>query len=179
MSHWATPGEQFAELFRSFAGQAWRWERQGTYRQPDEAAAWRRWRAGELDELEWLRPWLDQVRTATQQGRTFARVRVFSEPPTEYQRWQLDITPANLAAGEDMRVLTEHQARSLELPEHDFWLFDDARVAVMYFDDEQFAGAEIVSDPPAVDRYRTWKARAWQDAVPFATYVEQFSQRSR
>lgn len=179
MSSWIEPGDEFAALFRSFAGQAWRWECQGTYRQPDESAAWQRWRAGEPDELEWLRPWLENVREATRQGRGFARVRVFSERLTEYQRWQIDVTPVNLDAGEDVRVLTESQANALELPDQDFWLFDDARVAVLHFEDERFAGTEIVSDPDAVWRYRTWKARAWQHAVPFATYVQEFSQRSR
>lgn len=171
-------GERLAELFQTFTTQAWRWECQGTYRQPAEAEAWRRWRAGESDDLAWLRPWLRQVQEATRGGRGFARVRVFGEPPTEYQRWQIDLSPENIAAGEDMRVLTASQAGALALPDQDFWLFDDECVALMYFEDEQFAGIEIITEPGEVDRYRRWKALAWHDAVSFHSYVHQHPQRS-
>lgn len=178
MTNRLASGDTLAELFRTFARQAWRWECQGTYRQPAEAEPWRRWRAGEKDDLEWLSPWLSQVRTATRDGRGFARVRVFGEPPTEYQRWQIDLSPENIAAGEDMRVLTESQARALALPGQDFWLFDDERVALMYFEDEQFVGIEVITEPSEVARYRRWKMLAWHHAVYFRSYVRQHRQRS-
>lgn len=174
-----SPGDDFDELFRSFRHEAWRWECQGTYREPDEAEPWRRWRQGEPDDLEWLRPWLDEVRTAVCAGKTFARVRVFDEPLTEYQRWQVDVSAANVGAGEDMRILTRNQARYLRLPDHDFWLFDEANLARMHFEAGQFVGPEIVTSPAEVDRYRRWKAIAWQHAVPFDVYVQRISQRSR
>ncbi len=174
-----SPGDEFDELFRSFRREAWRWECKGTYREPDEAQPWRRWTQGEADNLEWLRPWLDEVQAAACEGKTFARVRVFDKPLTEYQRWQLDVSAANIGAGEDMRILSRNQTRYLRLPDHDFWLFDDAAVARMKFDEGQFVGAEIVTDSADVDRYRRWKAIAWQHAVPFTVYVQRMSQRSR
>ena len=179
MTAWIEPGAEFAELLRSFRTEAWRWESQGTYRQPAEEEPWRRWRAGEPDSLDWLRPWLDDVRAATRSGRRFARVRVFHQPPTEYQRWQLDVTPVNISAGEDMRVLTASQAVDLALPAHDFWLLDDTRVARMHFHDQQFVGAELIDDPDEVDLYREWKRTAWDHAVPFADYMHDATQRSR
>ncbi|GAA0527951.1 hypothetical protein GCM10011581_40810 [Saccharopolyspora subtropica] len=179
MSSWALPGAELDELLRSFRHRAWRWECQGTYRQPAEAEPWRRWRAGEPDDLAWLRPWLDQVAAATRAGRRFARVRVFREPPTEYQRWQLDVSPANIAAGEDVRVLTAGRARALGLPNRDFWLFDEDRVALMHFENQQFAGTEIIAAPEEVNRYRTWRDVASDHAIPFMAYLHDLTQRSR
>ncbi len=170
--------EELDELFTSFSRQAWRWECQGTYRQPGEVEPWRRWREGEHDDLEWLRPWLLNVEAATNRGRYFQRVRVFSEPPTEYQRWQIDVSPANIAAGEEFRVLTASRASALELPTQDFWVFDDDRVALMYFEDEQFVGHRILTEPDEVERYRQYKALAWREAVPFAEYLREPTLRS-
>jgi hypothetical protein len=179
VSDWVEPGADFGTLLTSFIHEAWRWERQGTYRQPEEAEPWARWSRGETDDLEWLNPWLAEVRAATREGRAFKRVRVLDEPLTEYQRWQLDVTPANIAAGEEVRLLFRGQVGQLGLPDHDFWLFDDAAVARMSYDQEQFAGAQLITHPAEVDRYRRWKEVAWHDAVSFAEYVQRQSQRSR
>lgn len=179
MSSWVLPGAEFDELLRSFGHRAWRWECQGTYHQPAEAEPWRRWRAGEPDDLAWLRPWLNDVAAATRAGRIFSRVRVFHEPPTEYQRWQLDVTPANIAAGEDMRVLTQAEASALGLPARDFWLFDESRVALMYFENQRFAGTEIIASPQEVNRYRAWRDIACDHAIPFMAYLQDLTQRSR
>lgn len=165
-------GEDFANLFRQFSHSAWRWEAQGTYHQPGEVEPWQRWREGHpvLADLEWLRPWLDDVRTATQAGKRFERVRMMTEPPTEYLRWQLEVTPANIEAGEIMRILPESVARSLRLPDHDFWLFDDERVAVLHFTVDDLKGAEIITDPAAVSQYRSWRDLAIRHSVPFDEY---------
>jgi hypothetical protein len=167
-------GEGFADLFRSFSRTAWRWEAQGTYHQPDEVEPWQRWRDGEpaLTDLEWLRPWLDQIRTSTQAGKRFERVRMMTEPPTEYLRWQLEVTPANIEAGEIIHILPESQGRELGLPREDFWLFDDERLAVLHFTSDDMKGAEIITDPATVARYRTWRDLATEHAVAFEDYAK-------
>ena len=118
------------------------------------------------------------VEAATSRGRYFRRVRVFCQPPTEYQRWQIDVSPANIAAGEEFRILTESRAATLELPNQDFWMFDDQQVALMYFEDEQFVGHKIVTEPDEVERYRQYKAIAWRQAAPFADYLREPTLRS-
>lgn len=167
---WIEPGEDFARLFETFESSAWRWEAQTVYIEPGEAQHWQRWRDGQPDDLEWMRSWLDLIRSTVAGGKSFGRVRVFSEPPTEYLRWQAEITPHNVAAGEDIRALTEAQARDLRLPTWDFWLFDDCWVAWLHFGDNGLAGASLTDDSATVARCRTWRERALRHAVPFPEY---------
>lgn len=170
---WIEPGEQFGRLFTSVDRWAWRWECQTVYRSASEAEPLRRWREGLPDDLRWMRPWLDMLREATESGKRFARVRVFPEPPTEYLRWQSALTtPHNIAAGEDIRVITAAQARELGLPGEDFWLFDDARVVWLHFgDDHALTGATLTDDPATVSRCRAWRDLAVRHAVPFEDYA--------
>lgn len=167
-------GEDFADLFRRFSRSAWRWEAQGIYRQPDEVEPWQRWREGipVLADLEWLRPWLAEVQAATTAGKRFERVRMMTAPPTEYLCWQMEVSPANIEAGEVIHILSEPQARALGLPQNDFWLFDDERVAVLHFTLNDLKGAEIITDPAMVARYRTWRDLAMQHAIAFEDYAK-------
>lgn len=80
------------------------------------------------------------------------------------------VLPHNVAAGEDIRVLTEAQARDLRLPTWDFWLFDDCWVAWLHFGDHGLAGASLTDDSVTVARCRTWRERALRYAVPFPEY---------
>jgi hypothetical protein len=166
-------GEGFADLFRQFSRSAWRWEAQGIYRQPDEVEPWQRWRDGVpvATDRDWLAPWLDMVRTATKAGKRFERVRKITDPITEYLRWQMDVTPANIDAGEDIRLMSEAEANRLGLPAEDFWLFDDEQVAVLHFGPSDLDGAEIITDPATVARYQTWREVAWRQAVTFEQYT--------
>jgi hypothetical protein len=127
-----------------------------------EQEDFRRFLAGEPltepPDLDWFRPWLDQIREVTSQGRAVQRIRILADPPTDYQRWELWATPYNAAAGEDIRFLTRSQATELGLPSGDWWLFDDTRLAVMRFDDEgRPLGGTIVTDPDVVARHRHWR----------------------
>lgn len=169
------PVDELDQLFESFTREAWRWECQGTYWQPNDEAAWNHWRKGEPYDLDWMGPWLDEVRAANDAGKTIARVRVYDVPMTAYERWQVQVTPANVDAGEDIRILTRQQAQRLDLPDHDFWLFDDGVAARMHFEQEQFVGSELVTEPAELARYLRWKNIACQNAVSFAAYVQKSS----
>ncbi|MGH3631155.1 MAG: DUF6879 family protein [Sciscionella sp.] len=165
-------GQQWAALFSTFERSAWRWEHQGTYYEPNEVEPWRKFRDGEPDELEWMADWLAGVRSATDAGRTFGRVRVITDPPTDYLRWEMHLARVNIEAGEDIRVLGEHQARELALPEVDFWLFDDTLVAVMHFSDEGFTHATLHDEPEAVQRYRDIRDTALAHARVFTADMQ-------
>jgi hypothetical protein len=59
---------------------------------------------------------LDIVRAAVACGVTFRRVRVVSEPLSEYMLWEHACTGTNVQAGEDVRWLPRTNAADLLLP---------------------------------------------------------------
>lgn len=163
---------EFVELFDTFTESAWRLEIQGTYDEPEEREPLRRFLAGEPDDLEWMSDWFAWIREITLAGRQFGRVRVLVEPPTDYQRFELGLlTPPAVDAGEDIRVLPADRVHELRLPLHDFWLFDDARAAVIHFGPEGVAGAELLDDDAAVQPFREIRDRAWDASVPYREWA--------
>lgn len=163
-------GEEFAALFSSFDETAWHLETRGAYCIAEEQDAFARFLAGQPVGLDWFRPWLDQIRDLTTRGRRIGRVRLLSDPPTDYQRFELWGTPHNIAAGEQVFTLPAAAAHRLGLPEHDFWLFDSERVVVSHFtDDGQLVGDELFTDAATVDAHCRWWDVAVAHAVPYRT----------
>lgn len=164
-------GESWGRAFREFRVSAWRWEAQGVYREPDEQEPLRQFLAGEDVDMAFMDDWLQGVRDATAHGRKFGRVRVLTEPLTDYLRFELSFTPLNVNAGEDVRVLPESRRRELDLPSDDFWLFDDEWAALMHFGDEGFTHADVITDAPTLDQFREIRDLGWKDAVPFSEHM--------
>lgn len=157
-------GEPFAALFDTWHTAAWRWECQGEYHEPDEQEPFARWRRGEGDHA-WIRPWTDRVRAWRRTGKTFGRVRMLTEPLTEYLRWMLDVTPTNIEAGEDIRWIEEGRARELGAPRYDFYLLDD-RVVILQFDERGVSGADLIDDADVVRQHQAWRDLVWPLAIP-------------
>ncbi|MGI8307792.1 DUF6879 family protein [Saccharopolyspora hattusasensis] len=164
-------GEDFGRLFETFTRSAWRWECQAEYREPHEAEAFRQFLASETPDMSFTTEWLANVRQATAAGRRFERVRVLTEPLTDYLRFEMFAASDNAAAGEDIRVMSTAAAAEYNLPDHDFWLFDDELVAIMHFDTHGMIAAELVDDADTVARHRRWRGIAWSHAAPFETVL--------
>lgn len=160
------PRAQVRGLFRTFRRTVFRLETQGVYREAVEAEPLRRFLAGEPPDDTWVQPWLDLVRHATAANRRFQRVRVLTEPLTDYLWFEMDLAlRCNIPAGEDIRALSVSQARAVGLPEGiDFWMFDDDRVGLAHFGDHGMLGLEMIHEPAAVSQYRQWRDRAWNAA---------------
>ncbi|BAU84115.1 hypothetical protein SLA_3201 [Streptomyces laurentii] len=95
--------------------------------------------------------WRENVRLQVAAGKRFERVRLVDEPLTEGQAFLLTSGLGNVAAGEDIRVLTRAEAEELELPEWDFWLFDSRTLVRMHIDEtDTTVGVELIEDPEAV-----------------------------
>lgn len=110
--------------------------------------------------------WLAMVRQAAAAGRRFTRVRVVSQPMTDYQRFSHAVARRNNEAGEDIRYLARDLAEAARLPDHDYWLFDSRKLAIMHFsDDDQFQGAEIIEDPAVIVQHNYWRDVAWHHAT--------------
>jgi hypothetical protein len=139
-------------------------ETRDQYKSGNEADALRQFIAGESVDMGWFSNWLTMIREATQEGRRFSRVRVVSTPLTDYSRFGIFCSEYTNAAGEDIRYLTRDQAG--DLPDYDFWLFDSRKLVKMLFDDdENFLGAEVVDDSTTIVDHNYWRDAAWHKAV--------------
>jgi len=134
-----------------------------------------RWLAGEFDELpvvDGRRVWLDRLRRTTAAGALWQRTRVVREPPTIGQRFLVMVGNQSVEAGEDIRYLQRDRANDLDLPAHDFWLFDDKRLAFLWYTaDDRTLGAQVVTEPSVVRQHRWWLDQAFAAAAPLAEYV--------
>lgn len=167
-----TPAE-FGALWDDFQHTAFKLEGRDQYDVPSEKESLGRFLAGQPDPERATRPWLVKMKAATTAGKRIERVRIVTEPHTDYVRWLLAGNPLNAAAGEDIRYLPRPRATKHDLPEHDFILFDSARLVLLNFDDaDRPLQHELVTDPEIVVRHCQWRDAAWHYAVPYELYAE-------
>jgi hypothetical protein len=164
-------GEAWSRYFRDFARSAFRLELHQIYTMPGEADELRRFRAGERPPEGYHYGWLDTMAEARRAGKTVRRVRVVRRPLTDYIRYEFTWGFVfNVEAGEDIRVLDLTDTPGPDLPDHDFWLFDDTTVVkLLYRPDGTQIGRELLANPN-LDAYLDWRDAAWQAAVPFRDY---------
>ena len=160
--------EEFAALLRSVWRSSWRWECQGEY--AVDLPEVERWRAGlPIVETDEDRAWLTHLRRLREVGIPFQRVRMLTEPLTDYLAWMVQAIGPNVAAGEDVRWLQERDARMLGLPSDDFYILDDERVATLRFTDGKvLTGVEVDDDPAVLEQHRAWRRVAWTAATAHA-----------
>jgi hypothetical protein len=157
------------QLFESFRSSAFRLECLPSYAviEDDESEAFHLWLAGELPPKK-EREWPKLCASAVAARKSMQRVRLVSEPLSDYLRFEMDWGyPANVAAGEDIRILDHEPAGLLKV---DFWLFDDATaVALEYDDDGRFLRAVTAE---TVEPYRQAKELALASSEPLSRYLE-------
>lgn len=164
--------EDFRRLCETFEQTAFRLETRDRYVDEEEQEPLRRFLAGESPDDAWFMDWYEAVEQIVAEGRRMERVRVVSEPHSEYARFGMDLARRlNIPSGEDIRYLPRSRAQELGLPDEDFWLFDSSRVAVLRFDGDVLLGAELVTDPAEVLKRCQWRDVAWHYAIPLDEYV--------
>jgi Family of unknown function (DUF6879) len=164
-------GPDFRRFVRGYQHTAFRLEIRDRYNEPGEAEPLQRFLAGESIG-DWYEDWEELQRRWAAEGKRMTRVRVVSEPHTDYIRFGLLLAGLSAAVGEDIRYLPRDQAKDLDLPGYDFWLIDSTRVAILRFsDDDALLGAEIHDDPVLVVRHCYYRDVAWQHAIPYAEYA--------
>jgi hypothetical protein len=132
------------------------------------------WKAGvredPMDRAGWL-PFHEIVERATARGVRFRRARIVSEPVTDYIRFEYDVTPSNIAVGEEVRWLPRPRASSVALPGNDFWVFDDRLIRFGHFaGDGEFLYHEMVDDPATVKLCVSAFDAVWERATPHQNY---------
>jgi hypothetical protein len=153
-------------------GRAFHLEQRDAYNVTGEDEPFRRWLHGEPDDYAWHADWLSFVRQATAAGVLVQRVRLASVPHTDYVRWGLDVSPLNIAAGEDIRYLPRHLAAGITLPEEDYWLLDDDTLILSVFSaDGRTGGFAWPPGPGLLGQCREVRDQVLERAVPYARYV--------
>lgn len=163
--------EEFGRLLATFGHSAFRLETQAAYALSYERDDFDRFLAGSPvppPEVDWWHPWLDRMAVMTREGKTVSRVRVLTEPPSDYQRWELWAAPWHAEAGERIRYMPHSRAERLGLPlDHDWWLLDNERLIVMHHTPAgEIESNELITDPGIIARYREWRELAVRNAIP-------------
>ncbi|MFI7394001.1 DUF6879 family protein [Streptomyces tendae] len=163
--------DEFDRLFSTFEHTAWRLETRRRFASDEATPEWAQFEAGQPIDWDYDDDWCRNVRAQTAQGKRFERVRLVDDPITPGQLYLRSNAARNCAVGEDIRNLSRAQADDLHLPAEDFWLFDSRLVARLLFDDDdQLTGAELITEPAAVNRYCQARDAAWHHAVPYAQF---------
>lgn len=162
--------DPFPDLLRSCTREAFHLEVRDSYGVAVESEPLRAFLSGgPEDDYEWFGPWRSLVEATTRRGVAVRRVRVVTEPLTDYHRWMLTVTPENIKAGEDIRYLPRQRAG--RAPAEDYWLLDDDRVAFHARDaDGRGLGLVVTTDPWIVDYCVDVKQRLWERATRFDDY---------
>ncbi|MBF9066570.1 DUF6879 family protein [Streptacidiphilus fuscans] len=168
------------DLFDTFERAALRLETQPSYLVDAEQEEYAQFLAtGAVEDEEPDRRWRRQMRAARDTGRQVARVRLIDEPPADYQRFLIACNRFNDEDGEDIRYLNYRRADELDLPREDFWLFDDATLLRMRFDElGRPLDKELVdNDPAAAKQARDWLALAMKHATPYRDLAKELFAR--
>ncbi|BDM66664.1 hypothetical protein HEK616_01510 [Streptomyces nigrescens] len=166
----------FEELFRQAKHSAVHLEMRDGYMRSDPSfISWQHDPGSLLSEWDpESRPWLALMQEITDRGVEVRRARVFSEPMSDYLRFEHCLTPANIAAGEQVRWLPRRRASDLALPGNDFWLFDDSLVVFLHFTGEgelsPEGDEERTAEPSVVRLCSAAFESVWRRAVPHEEY---------
>lgn len=165
------PDEGFPDLLRTCKREAFHLEVLDTYAEPNEHEPFRRFLADEPDDYAWFQPWTELIQETTSRGVAVTRVRIVTEPHTDYTRFALAVAALNVRAGEDIRYLPRHHAG--EVPSDDYWLLDDETVVFSAFGESGGWSGAATTDPHIAAYCRGLRARFWPLATPFPEYVTQ------
>jgi hypothetical protein len=165
------PGQHdFKTLLAHTTSSLIRFEMRDAYDETETGfAEWRE--TGDLSAYDW-EDHLDMVRASTARGVRWRRVRIVSEPLSEYMQWEYALTDANIEAGEDIRWLPRTQAADLMVPAADCWVFDH-RVVRWNFqrgDGTNPRHYTFSSDPRVIRDIAGAFEIAWERATPHADY---------
>ena len=156
------------DAFDAFGKDASRIEVLPAFNMPEELEAFQASIAGQQPDLSFLSGWHDHLRGATQAGKTHRRLRVVSDPPTDYELFELKWGyPSNAVHGEQIRVTSRNDVRA-DL--RDIWIFDggDAAFEVLYDDSGSFLGSRELSTDETRE-ITSWFDATWSSAPDFSS----------
>ena len=161
----------FDELFSACLRSAMHLEMRDIYTPDDQV--YLDWKAGvEIDPVGRFSDWYDLIAETVARGVEVRRVRVISEPITDFIRHEYEVTPRlNIPAGERVRWLPRRRASDLLFPGNDFWVFDERLVRFGHFaGDGTYLGHEITEDPEMAKTCVDAFEAIWDRAIDHADY---------
>lgn len=167
-------GEAWSDYWANFRTEAFRLELLPQYLVAKEAEAFAAFTAGQPVVPAGAPAWHSTIAAAAARNAVIRRVHVVRRPLSPYLRFEFTYYDRNERAGEQIRILDldAYQGPELDLPDTDFWMFDErAVVAMLYEPDGTQIGRELLADPD-VGAYVGWRDAAWNAAVPFREYVD-------
>ena len=174
-STFAKAGSEFVQFARSYQHTAYRLEVKDNYADPGEAEHVQKFLAGEPGDDSWMEDWMGLILRRTLEGQRIERVRVVTEPWSDYTRFGINLSRLNTAAGEDIRYLSRDRANKLGLPTYDYWLLDSSKMCVLRHDDQDvLLGAEVINDPAIIVEHARYRDIAQRFALPRTEYLSKF-----
>ncbi|MFI8932986.1 DUF6879 family protein [Streptomyces sp. NPDC053474] len=170
--------DQFARLFGKFQHSAWHLEMRRRYAVDEATSTYAQFVRGEAPAWDLDTPWSRTIRAKTSDGAAVGRVRIVDSPPTTGQLYLLAHAEKNAALGEDVRNMWRAEAQRVNLPDEDLWIFDSHIVALCLFDDDDnLTGAELITEPAAVNQYNRLRDVAQHYAIPYKEFAAQLNAR--
>lgn len=163
---------ELGQLCRSIQRSFVHLETRDSYGTETELPHMARWRRGEPDDYSWLEWWLEMLRGHRTAGRTCRRVRVVSEPLSEYQQWVLSSAALFTEAGEDIRYMPRPRLTTTSLQgSGDFYVFDSNLVMFLHYAGNGTNTAfEITDEPQIVNACQETFESVWHRAIPLREY---------
>lgn len=128
--------------------------------------------AGDLDAVAAsYQVWADSVAEMEQAGEHLRRVRVISEPLSDYQRMAVQFSGPAVDAGEDLRWLPRRLTSTLPLPGNDFFVLDSHTALFNVMDgDGHRSEIQLYTEPEVVKLCLEAFEAAWAVAIPHREY---------
>ncbi|REF00535.1 DUF6879 family protein [Thermomonospora umbrina] len=161
------PGEpSFEELLAATARSVVHLEARDTYDPTDPA--YLKW----LKDGEATYDWITLIGSAVERGVRFRRLRIVSEPLSDYIRWEHAISHGNVKAGDELRWLPRHLAFDLPHPVADFFMWDQRLVAYNFTagNGVDTGRMEYVADPRKIVPVGGMFEMLWERGIPHADY---------
>jgi hypothetical protein len=163
-------GDEWQAYFRDFKRSAFRLEVHQVYTMPNEQADFARFLAGEELPPDHNSAWYETIRANIAAGKTMTRIKLVRRPFTDYTRYLMSVgVPGNAAAGEEYRII-DITEKSVDLPEQDFWMFDEEVVVLLNYrpDGTQINRERVESTD--IDQYVRWRDTGMKESVLFSEY---------
>ncbi|TQF05901.1 hypothetical protein E6W39_31335 [Kitasatospora acidiphila] len=163
-------GDEWQSYLRDFKHSAFRLEAHQIYTMPFEAETLASFLSGDPLPEGFNADWHDRIRDHRAKGRVMTRAKLVRLPLTDYSRYLFEwCIPGNVAAGEDYRIV-DLTRRSLDLPEQDFWMFDESVVVHMNYRPDGTQINRTLIENPDIPKYLRWRDLALAESVSFAEW---------